>query len=150
MDSAIATFKCRKKAPGPDGISTNIIGAVHRCDPSLLLNVYNSCLLSGTFPERMKRSRVVLLRKGSKPEGVPSSYRPLCLLNDMGKVLEFLLAWKLETHVTSRGGLAENQYGFRSGLSTDDAVRKLHTIIVIERNRGKFCLTVSIDIKKCL
>lgn len=69
------------------------------------------------------------------------------LLNDMGKVLEFLLVQRLEAHMKNQGGLALNQYGFKSGLSTDDAVRKLDETIVSEVNKGKFCLAVSIDIK---
>lgn len=40
----------------------------------------------------------------------------------MGKVLEFLLTHRLEKHVKTQSGLALNQYEFRSGLSTDDAV----------------------------
>jgi len=103
IDDAIARFKGRNKAPGPDGITSKILWAVHGCDPSLLLNMYNLCLQNGTFPEQWKRSRIVLLRKGNKPEDVPS-YRPLCLLNDIGKVLEFLLAQRLETHIKTRGG----------------------------------------------
>lgn len=147
VDCAVTKFKGRNKAPGPDGITTKIIWAVHRCDPGLLLRLYNACLRSGTFPEQWKESRVVLLRKGDKPEGVPSSYRPLCLLNDLGKVLEHLLAQRLEAHVKARGGLARNQFGFRSGMSTDDAVRLLDERIVMENNRGNYCLAVAIDIK---
>jgi len=104
IDDAIATFKGRNKAPGPDGITSKILWAVHRCEPSLLLNLYNCCLQCGTFPEQWKRSKVVLLRKGNKPEDVPSSYRPLCLVNDVGKVLQFLLAQRLELHMKTEGG----------------------------------------------
>lgn len=147
VNEAVARFKARKKAPGPDGISAKIVGAVHKCDPNVLLNLYNTCLRCGSFPERWKRARVVLLRKGSKPEGVPSSYRPLCLLNDTGKIMEFLLARRLEAHLKTRDDLASNQYGFRSERSTDDAVSKLDETIVSEKNRGKYVLAVSIDIK---
>jgi len=70
----------------------------------------------------------------------------LCM-NDVGKVLEFLLASRLEAHISCRGGLASNQYGFRKNLSTDDAVRKLNSTINTEINNGNFCLAVGIDIK---
>jgi hypothetical protein len=89
----------------------------------------------------------VLLRKGSKPEGIPSSYRPLCLLNDLGKILEFLLACRLENHISNKGGLARNQYGFRKRLSTDDAVQRLNHTALREMNKGGFCLAISIDIR---
>jgi len=89
----------------------------------------------------------VLLKKGNKPDGVPSFYRPLCLLNDAGKILEFLLARRLEEHIEGTGGLSHNQYGFRKGRSTDDAVIQLHNTIVHGIEFSKFDLAVSIDIK---
>jgi len=71
VNGAIASFKGRNKTPGSDGISTLIIWVMHRCDPKLLLIFFNLCLRTETFPERREKSRVVLLRKGNKPERVP-------------------------------------------------------------------------------
>jgi len=71
----------------------------------------------------------------------------LCLLNDAGKILEFLLARRLEEHSEGTGGLSCNQYGFRKGWSTDDAVIELHNTIIHGIDGGKFSLSVSIDIK---
>lgn len=90
---------------------------------------------------------MVLLRKGKKPEGVPSSYRPLCLLNDIGKIFEALLATRLSAHITEMGGLASNQFRFRKGRSTDDAVRELRKKAVGAMNKGLFCVAVALDIK---
>jgi len=50
LDDAVARFKCRNKAAEPDGISSRIVQAVHRCDLSLLLDVYNLYLRTGTSP----------------------------------------------------------------------------------------------------
>lgn len=89
----------------------------------------------------------MLLRKCDKPEGVPSSYRPICLLNDAGKLLESLFMRKLEDFITSSGGLSPNHFGFRKKMSTNDAIRWMHNNIVQEVNRGKFFLAIGIDIK---
>jgi len=147
VDSAVERAGSRNKAPGPDGLTGKILWAVHNAHPNILLDLFNSCLRSGTFPAEWKTARVVLLKKGNKPDGVPSSYRPLCLLNDVGKVLEFLLARRLENHMSDRGGLSANQFGFRKGKSTDDAVRELQANLLKGVDGGKFCLAVSIDIK---
>lgn len=125
VDSAVERAGSKNRAPGPDGITRKILRAVHKAHPNTLLDLYNSCLRSGTFPTEWKTSRVVLLKKGNKPDGVPSFYRPICLLNDVGKVLEFLLTRRLEDHMSDSGGLSANQFGFRKGKSTDDAVREL-------------------------
>jgi len=111
----MARIRSKKTAPGTDGISGEIVWAVHKATPDVLPALFNHCLRSGTFPTLWKQSRVVLLRKGTKPEGVPSSYHPLCLLNDVEKVLEYLLACRLEAHIASKDGLVSNQYGFRRG-----------------------------------
>jgi len=134
-------------SPAPDGITTKILGAVHAVLLDMLTGLYNKCLRNGTFPAAWKRSRIVLVRKGDKPVGLPSSYRPLCLLNDIGKVLEHLLACRLETVVTRNGELAAKQFGFRKGVSTDDAVRMLQDIVLPEVNHGKYCMAVSVDIR---
>lgn len=147
VNAAVEKFKSRNKAPGPDGVTTKILGAVHAICPGMLTDLYNLCLRNSTFPTAWKRSRIVLLKKGDKPAGLPSSYRPLCLLNDIGKVLEHLLACRLEAAITRKGGLTANQFGFRKGVSTDDAVRKFDQTVLAEVNKGQFCLAVSIDIK---
>jgi len=120
---------------------------VHKTHPNILLDLYNSCLRSGTFPTEWKIASVVLLKKRNKPDGVPSSYMPLCLFNDVGKVFEFLLARRLEDHMSDSGGLSANQFGFRKGKSTDDAVRELQAKLLEGVDGGKYCLAFSIDIK---
>ncbi|KAE9526697.1 hypothetical protein AGLY_013345, partial [Aphis glycines] len=73
----VTLFGSRRTAPGPDGIANLIIGSVHKVRPDMLRHMYNRCLKEGVFPPRWKEARVVLIRKGDRPEGVPSSYRPL-------------------------------------------------------------------------
>lgn len=147
LADVVKRFGSRRTAPGPDGVSNAIISAVHKVNPAMLLETFNRCLEEGTVPRRWKEARVVLLRKGNRPEGVPSSYRPLCLLNDVGKMFEALLASRLDAHIASRGGLATNQYGFRKGRSTDDAVCELLRRVVPPVNEGGFCVAVALDIK---
>jgi len=43
--------------------------------------------MEGIYPETWKKARLVLIRKGDKPLDDPSSYRPLCLLDCLAKIL---------------------------------------------------------------
>ena len=63
--------------------------------PETFLDMYNKCLAEGTFPERWKRQRLVLVHLcGNIPPDEPSSYRSLCMLDSSGKMLElFLFNW---------------------------------------------------------
>jgi len=90
VDAAVNRFRSRNKAPGPDRIPSRVSGIVHATQPGLLTLAFNSCLREGVFPSRWKRARLSLIAMSGRPEGEPSSYRPLCLLDDVGKLLEFL------------------------------------------------------------
>ena len=82
-------------APGIDGLLNEILKEVIGAYPEILLEVFNSCLREGRFFVDWKKQRLVLLRKGNKPLGGPSSYRPICLLDTMGKLLEELILQRL-------------------------------------------------------
>ena len=77
-------------APGIDGVPNEILKEVIRAYPEILLEAFNSCLREGRFFADWKKQRLVLLRKGNKPLGDASSYRPICLLDAMGKLLKEL------------------------------------------------------------
>lgn len=70
IDSAVERAGSKNKAPGPDGISGKILWVVHKAHPYILLDLYNSCLRSGTLPADWKTSRVVL-RKGTSQTVCP-------------------------------------------------------------------------------
>lgn len=72
-----------------------------------MLGLFNQYIREGLIPFSWKRARVVLLRKENKPEGEPSSYRSICLLN-VRKVFETMLVARMEEHVASNGGLSPN------------------------------------------
>jgi len=149
VNRAVHKAQRRSTAPGVDNITGRILSSVHRVCPSMLTELYNRCVEEGSVPAGWKRARVVLLKKAGKPDGEPSSYRPICLLNVVGKVFEAILVGRLEEHIESRGGLSPNQYGFRKGKSTNDAVLKLQQEILSAINfpSEKFCLAISLDIR---
>lgn len=113
------------KAPGPDGIPAEILRRVSDLKPGLLLDMYNDSLRTGTFDDRWKTARLVLLYKGKGELTVPSSYRPLSLLDTSGKLFEALLRPRLAAATTAAGGLTDNQHGFRKGHSTIGAIREV-------------------------
>jgi len=141
------------KACGPDGIPNEVLRLVAHHKPQSLLDVYNACLRQAHFPAVWKRARLVLLHKGpGKPIEDPSSFRPLSMLNTAGKLLERLILGRLNAHLdTAIAGRAENQFGFRTGMSTENAIRSI--LEAAERaargavqNRD-LCAMVSLDVR---
>lgn len=108
------------KALGLDGIPNVALKAAINAAPEIFLDMYNACLQEGIFSEKWKQQRLVLLPKGKKPPDEPSSYRPLCMLDTAGKVLERIIHRRIEE--VAEQHLADNQYGFRKGRSTLDAI----------------------------
>ena len=92
---------------------------------------------------------MVLLRKGNKYLENASSYRPICLLDTMGKLLEALILQRLQTLLVGENGLSENQLGFRKGRFTVDAIQAVvDTATKARRGTGKrkgFCASISND-----
>ncbi|GBM04150.1 hypothetical protein AVEN_115523-1 [Araneus ventricosus] len=56
---AISTMK-KKKAPGIDGISIEIIKELHDMNPDILHYTYNKCLELGIFPETWKKGKLII------------------------------------------------------------------------------------------
>ncbi|KAF0715677.1 Uncharacterized protein FWK35_00027935 [Aphis craccivora] len=113
--------------------------------------IFNQCMIDGVFPKPWKRARLVLLRKGNKPADQPLSYHPLCMLDTTGKLFERIVCNRIEEALDKeRTGLAENQYGFRKGRSTIDAIQRVLTEVT-EAGAGtiyqrQLCVLVTLDV----
>ena len=138
-------------APGIDEVPNEILNEVIVGYPEILLEAFNSCLREGRFFDDWKKQRLVLLRKGNKPLEEASSYRPICLLDTMEKLLEELILQRLQSLLVGENSLSENQFGFRKGRSTVDAIQAVIDIATnARRGTGKhkgFSALISIDIR---
>lgn len=142
------------KAPGPDGIPNVALKAAIRSRPDLFQRTYNKCMTEEIFPIRWKRQKLILLPKGGKPPDDPSSFRPICLLDTAGKVLERIISNRLEEYTEGAQGLSPNQYGFRKARSTVEAIdtvvnaaRKATAGKRWKRGAKKYCAIVTLDVK---
>lgn len=78
----------RNRAPGPDGERPDIIRVVAMSEERPCLNVFNKHIKEGHFPKVWKRARVIMVEKPKKEANEQVSYRPICLINCMGKLFE--------------------------------------------------------------
>ena len=105
-------------APGIGGLPNEILKEVIGACPEILLEAFNSCLREGRFFADWKKQKLVLLRKGNKPLGDASSYKPICLLDTMGKLQKEMILQRLQGQMVGENGLSENQFGFQKGTSS--------------------------------
>lgn len=92
------------KAPGWEGISNEILKEAVSVVPDLFLKSFNLCLEEGVFPVAWKKGLIkFLLKSADKDKSNVRSYRPICLLPVIGKLLERLIVVKLKKWVGGAG-----------------------------------------------
>ncbi|KMQ88705.1 reverse transcriptase [Lasius niger] len=121
-----------------------------RVPDCMLANVtacFNLCLNEGVFPTEWKKAGLVLILKEATPDEELPKVRPICLLDEVGKTLERVIACRMEEYMKEnhRFGLSENQFDFRKQRSTCDALNKMK-ITLGAVGVGEVALAVSLDI----
>ena len=113
----------------------------------LLINLINETLLSNTFPKTLKTAKVIpIFKKGEKSN--LNNYRPISLLPVLSKVLEKIINVQITKKLDERNIIDENQYGFRSNHSTEDAVVKFIDYIEKAKLNHRIVVSIHIDVSK--
>lgn len=145
--AAVSRLRAKNKAPGPDGVPGRaLVLALKELEPQLR-GLFTACFGQGQFPSVWKEGKLVLLRKEGRPADSPSAYRPIVLLDEAGKLFERIIADRLVGHLCGDGpNLDDNQFGFRRGRSTIDAIMRVRALAEDTVSRGGVVLAVSLDI----
>lgn len=136
-------------APGTDGIKMSTLS---RIPPEMLPRIagcLSECLREGVFPAKWKKAMLVLIPKGGPSDNRIPKVRPICLLNEMGKIFEKIIVDRLHNWMDTNPlyQLSHNQYGFRQGRSTCDALLGVQQIITEAIDQDGVVVAVGIDIK---
>ena len=137
----------KKKAPGPDKISPEVAKIVAECHGEIVLAAFNGYITKAKFPKAWKRAVLVLIEKPVK-EGVSAGYRPICLLDTVGKILETVIERRLRDELEEKGTLSDRQYGFREGRSAIDAMQLINRKVKEATNKAaQHKRRVTVDIR---
>ncbi|GBM93759.1 Putative protein in type-1 retrotransposable element R1DM [Araneus ventricosus] len=134
------------KVPGLHRIDYRMWRAVFETDKTFMLDVFNLCFHFNYFPKCLRNARIFFLLKSGKDPGICSSYRPVCLLPTLGKIVERLFLLKLNRWLDQNNIIHDNQYGFLEGRSCDLAISKIVETIKT-RIPNEHLALVSLDIK---
>jgi hypothetical protein len=114
------------KAPGPDSIPNRLLRECRDVLAEPLAKLFGDCLQRSYHPKPFRHSRTVVLRKPQKPMyDVAKAYRPIALLNTLGKVLEKIVARRVSALAEEHNLLPTTQMGARPGRSTVTALEML-------------------------
>jgi hypothetical protein len=91
------------KAPDPNGIPNRALKHLPQRAVTLLVLIFNAILVTHHFPTAWKHARVISILKPGKNPALPSSYRPISLLDTIGKLFEKILLSRILYEVNVRG-----------------------------------------------
>jgi ribonuclease HI len=114
------------KVPGPDGIPNVVLTKCADLIESRLWYIFTAIVDKGWYFASWKNFTTVVLRKPGKPRyDVPKAYRPIALLNTMGKVLTSIIAEQLTYYTEKFALLPPLHFGGRPARTTSDAIHYL-------------------------
>lgn len=114
------------KAPGQDSIPNRFLRQCRDILAEPLAKLFQDCLQRSYHPTPFRHSRTVVLRKPQKPAyDVAKAYRPIALLNTLGKVLEKIVARRMSALAEEHNLLPVTQMGARPRRSTITALEML-------------------------
>jgi hypothetical protein len=110
-----------KNSSGYDGLTNKIMKPCKQQISKPLTYVINKSLSTGVYPERLKYAIInPIHKKGDKT--LISNYRPISLVTGFAKVFKTAIFRRLSDHIETHKIILPEQFGFRSGLSTEDAI----------------------------
>ena len=114
------------KAPGGDEIPNRVLQVAIDIILPLMVSLFNACLNNAYCPEHFRESITVVLKKPGKADySVPKAYRPIALLNTLGKALEKVVAERIASLAEEHRLLPSAHMGGRRLRSSEMAIHHL-------------------------
>lgn len=141
------------KAPGPSGIPNCILQLLVEPLYPVLHQIFNACFKLGYCPTAFKESTTIVMKKPESDDpkeprdySEPKAYRPIALLETIGKALETILAKRIAYLAESHGLLPKTHMGGRKCTSTEHAVHFLIEKILAAWNKGNVASALFLDV----
>ena len=139
--------KLNDTKPGPDSIPIKVIKNNVDILSKPISFLVNLSLRSGICPSIHKTGNIIPLYKNKDIQDI-NNYRPVCLLNAMGKILEKVVSTRMLEHFESNNILSNLQYAYRRGRNTELAITKLVSDVLNNFDSNNFTVGVFLDLSK--
>ena len=143
------------KAPSPSGILNCIIPLLVEPLYPVLHQIFNACFKLGYCPTAFKESTTIMMKKpeSDNPKEPwdylePKAYRPIALLETIGKALKTILAKKIAFLAESHGLLPKTHMGGRKCTLTEHAIHLFIKKILAVWNKGNIPSAIFLDVSE--
>ena len=114
---------------------------------SKIINIADACISLSYWPNYFKVSTTIVIPKPNKSSyDSPKAFRPIVLLNTLGKLIEKVIAKRLQFIVASNNFVHLSQLGGLKSKSTTDAGTVLTYIVRSGWTKGRNTSTLAFDI----
>lgn len=136
------------KAPGTDGMISEIFKAAYNIIAPFLLKLYNRLFINGEYPLTWGEGIITpIFKKGDVNNA--QNYRGITLINILAKIYSQILLNRLTKWTVKYDKICNNQFGFQKNKSVVDCLFILHTVVSKVLDSGNKLYCIFIDYEKC-
>ena len=146
VNSVLQTLKLGKSS-GPDTINNRILKELATPLSQPLCDLFNSSLIQCVCPNTWKEANVSPLFKKDDPS-LTINYRPISLLNTIGKAMEKIIHKHLFNFFKEQNAITCLQSGFVPGDSTTNQLVEMYNVFCKALDEGKEVRAIFCDISK--
>jgi hypothetical protein len=128
------------KTPEKDNIPTGLLKACGKLLHKILALLVISSFNATYFPRRFKIAKITVSPKPNKiitQKATPGAWRPISLLNTVGKVVKAAFARRITNVAEAKHLLPDEQMGNRRGRLTDLAIRMIIEAAIEARKKRR-------------
>jgi hypothetical protein len=145
---ALLSRTSNTSSPGDSGIGWELLKRGWGPAAETFTSVYNACLTLGHHPAVWKNAVVVVIPKPDRPDYTQAkAHRPISLLETMSKLLEKVVAQRMQHDIVTEELIPTTQFGGRRHSSCLDAGLTLLHDVQAAHSAGLKCGIVLFDVK---
>ena len=137
----------KNSSPGVDGLPMRLFKDNINVLADTIVFICNRSLDTGIFPKKLMIAIITCLHKAGDLHNL-ENYRAISILCAFSKILEKIVALQLVEYFIENNILTECQFGYRSGVSTSDAVLSIVDSLYDAFDRSKSTVGVFLDLAK--
>ena len=135
------------KGGNVDSIPMTVYKNISNIIASNIVDIFNSSVSEGVFPDVLKVARVVPILKSGNSR-IVGNYRLISILHTLSKIIEKIMKSRVSSYLKKEDIMSKEQYDFRSGLSTSDAILEFTDRCTVNSDNKLFTIAVYLDLSK--